>query len=152
MQSDAKTPDEYVQQLPEKQQQPIQKLREVIKTNLQEGFEETMQYGMIGYVVPHSIYPDGYYVKPEEPLPFISLAAQKKHLALYHMGIYTTDSLMDWFVDEYKKRMGTEPDLGKSCIRFKKIDDIPYDLIGELCTKMNVNEWISIYEEKVKRG
>lgn len=147
----AETPDEYIAQLPEERQAALSQLREVIKQNLPEGFEETINYGMIGYVVPHSIYPDGYHCDPKLPLPFINIASQKNFIALYHMGIYANPKLMDWFVTEYPKHVKTKIDMGKSCIRFKKIDQIPYELIGELCTKMTVEDWISLYEQNVQR-
>ncbi len=132
----------------QEKKEAIQNLREVILKNLPEGFEETINYGMIGYVVPHSIYPKGYHCKPELPLPFINLAAQKNFIALYHMGIYADKSLMDWFVSEFSKHTDSKLDMGKSCIRFKKIQKIPYTLIGELVKKMNVQDWVQLYENQ----
>lgn len=146
MQSDSKTPQEYVDSLPEERKLAIQKLRNSIKLNLPEGFQEEMSYGMLGYVVPHSIYPKGYHCKPNLPLPFINIASQKNFIALYHMGIYANPELLNWFVAEYSKLVKSKIDIGKSCIRFKKMEDIPYELIGELAAKMTVSEWISIYE------
>ena len=151
MQIKADTPDEYIAQLPEDRQAAIQKLRTVILDNLPEGFEETISYGMIGYVVPHSIYPDGYHCDPKLPLPFMNLASQKNYIAVYHSGVYTDKELLDWFVSEYPKHSERKLDMGKSCIRFKKIDQIPYDLIGELAGKMTVEDWIGVYEANVKR-
>ena len=150
MTSDAKTPDEYVASLPEDRKEAISKLRAVIKNNLPEGFEETMSYGMIGYVVPHSLYPDGYHCTPELPLPFLNIASQKNYIAIYHAGIYADKKLHDWFVSEYPKYVSTKLDMGKSCIRFKKVSNIPYKLIGELAQKMTPQQWISIYEQNVK--
>ncbi len=150
MTSDAATPEEYIMNLPEDRKSAISSLRKTILANLPEGFEEVMNYGMIGYVVPHSIYPDGYHCTPELPLPFISIASQKNFIALYHMGIYAEKSLHDWFVSEYPKHVKTKLDMGKSCIRFKRIEQIPYDLLGELCSKMTVDEWIELYESNVK--
>jgi uncharacterized protein YdhG (YjbR/CyaY superfamily) len=124
----------------------IQKLRNSIKLNLPEGFQEEMSYGMLGFVVPHSIYPKGYHCKPNLPLPFMNIASQKNFIALYHMGIYANPELLNWFVAEYSKLVKSKIDIGKSCIRFKKMEDIPYELIGELAAKMTVSEWISIYE------
>jgi uncharacterized protein YdhG (YjbR/CyaY superfamily) len=146
MQSDSKTPQEYVDSLPEERKLAIQKLRNSIKLNLPEGFQEEMSYGMLGYVVPHSIYPKGYHCKPNLPLPFINIASQKNFIALYHMGIYANPELLNWFVAEYSKLVKSKIDIGKSCIRFKKMEDIPYELIGELAAKMTVSEWIFIYE------
>ena len=109
-----------------------------------------MNNGMIGYVVPHSVYPEGYHTDPTKPLPFINIASQKKHVALYHMGIYSDESLNSWFTSEYKKRVGSKPDMGKSYIKLKNSESIPYDLIGELVTKMSAEDWISLYEKQRK--
>lgn len=151
MQSKAKTPKEYISELPEDRKQPIIKLRETILKNLSEGFEEVMSYGMIGYVVPHTIYPDGYHTNPVLPLPFINIASQKNFIALYHMGIYSDKGLLNWFVSEYPKHVKTKLDMGKSCIRFKNISHIPYSLIGELAAKMTAEQWINIYEQAWKK-
>jgi uncharacterized protein YdhG (YjbR/CyaY superfamily) len=146
MQSKAATQDEYIQEVPDHQKEAILQLRKTILDNLPEGFEEQMSYGMIGYVVPFSIYPKGYNVKPKVPLPLINLAAQKNFIALYHTGIYANKDLLNWFTQEYPKHSNLKLDMGKGCIRFKKPDQIPYRLIGELVTKMGVNEWIQLYE------
>ena len=146
MQTDYKSPQEYLDSLPDERKLVIENLRKVIKSNLPEGFQEGISYGMLGYVVPHSIYPKGYHCKPNLPLPFINIASQKKFIALYHMGIYANPDLLNWFVAEYSIRVKTKIDMGKSCIRFRKMEDIPYELIGELAAKMAVSEWISIYE------
>lgn len=146
MQSQAKTPKQYLTELPEERKNPMEKLRKTISKNLPEGFEETMSYGMLGYVVPHTIYPNGYHCDPKLPLGFIAIASQKNFIALYHMGIYADKNLYDWFVSEYPKHCKTKLDMGKSCIRFKKMDDIPYDLIAELLQKVSVQEWITMYE------
>lgn len=151
MQSQAKTPEEYQNSLPDDRKNVIKKLREVIKSNLPEGFEETMSYGMIGYVVPHSVYPDGYHCDPKLPLPFMNIASQKNYIAVYHSGIYADQKTMDWFVDQYKKHSEFKLDMGKSCIRFKKIDHIPFELIGELASKFTPKKWINLYESVVKR-
>jgi len=151
MQIKASNPEDYIAQLPDERQIAITKLRSTILDNLPEGFKEGMSYGMIGYVVPHSIYPGGYHCSPELPLPFVSIASQKNFVALYHMGIYASPELMDWFVGEYPKYVKTKLDMGKSCIRFKKLDQIPYQLIGELISKMTVNDWVEIYERNIKR-
>lgn len=146
----ASSPEEYIDQLPEERKSVISKLRAVITKNLPKGFEEQISYGMLGFVVPHSLYPDGYHCDPKLPLPFINLASQKNFIAVYHSGIYADPKLHNWFVTEYPKHVKTKLDMGKSCIRFKKMETIPFELIGELCTKMTVNEWIARYEKNVK--
>ncbi len=151
MSKPANTPEEYIASLPEERQSPVSKLHKIISKNLPEGFETGMTYGMIGYFVPHSIYPQGYHVDAKQPLPFINLASQKNFIALYHMGIYANPKLLEWFQEEYPKYSSTKLDMGKSCIRFKNIKMIPYELIAQLVTKMNVQEWITTYEEVVKK-
>jgi len=151
MKIEAKTIEEYISKLPEERQEKIKKLREEIIKNIPEGFEEEINYGMIGYVVPHSIYPDGYHCRPEDPLPFINIASQKNHIAVYHMGVYADRDTLNWFVSEYIKVTGKKPDMGKSCIRFKNNDEIPYELIGMLAEKTTVNQWISVYEQTRKK-
>lgn len=151
MQSLAETPNDYIEALPEDRKAVMQKLREIITGHLPEGFIETMSYGMIGYVVPHLLYPAGYHSDPKLPLPFISIASQKNFVALHHMGLYADEALMNWFTSEYPKHSKTKLDIGKSCLRFKKVDQIPYELLGELAGKMSAEEWIRIYEEKLKR-
>ena len=151
MQSKAATVEEYMAALPAGRQKAMTQLRKVIKKNLPKGFKETMSYGMIGYVVPHSKYPAGYHCKPEEPLPFLSIASQKNFIALYHMCVYGDAKLHKWFADEHAKRSTKKLDMGKSCIRYKKEEDIPYDLIGELASKITPDEWIAIYESKYVR-
>jgi uncharacterized protein YdhG (YjbR/CyaY superfamily) len=151
MQSKATTPEQYLSELPEDRKEAMLKLRKAIKENLPQGFEEVISYGMLGYVVPHSIYPSGYHCDPKLPLPFINLASQKNFIALYHMGIYADKNLESWFVSEYPKHVKTKLDMGKSCIRFKKMDDIPFDFIGELATKVTVEDWISNYEKAFRK-
>ncbi|WP_039043708.1 DUF1801 domain-containing protein [Sporosarcina sp. ZBG7A] len=151
MRIEAGTIEEYVQQLPEDRQQAIEKLRHIIKENLPAGFEETLSYGMIGYVIPHSIYPDGYHCNPTEPLPFLSIGSQKNFIGVYHMGIYAFPPVHDWFVAEYPKYVKTKLDMGKSCIRFKKMETIPYELIAELCRKITVDDYIAHYETAWKK-
>lgn len=148
---DAKTVEEYLQKVPKERTAAISKLRDTVKTNLPQGFEEGISYKMIGYYVPHSIYPQGYHCDPSLPLPFINIASQKNFVALYHSGIYADKKLSDWFVEEYPKHVKTKLDMGKSCIRFKNVSHIPYELIGELCQKMTVEDWIALYEKNVKR-
>ncbi len=150
MQIEADSPEDYISQLPENRKVVMQKLRSVILGNLPDGFKETMSYGMIGYVVPHAIYPNGYHCDPKLPLPFINIASQKNFIALYHSGIYADKSLCDWFVTSYPTYCKTKLDMGKSCIRFKKIEDIPYELIAELTRKINPTQWIHLYEQRNK--
>ena len=151
MQSKASTVDEYISELPTDRQEAIAKLRKEIKKNLPKGFKEGMGYGMMGYSVPHSIYPAGYHCDPKLPLPFMGLASQKNFIAVYHMGIYADPKLMKWFTDAYAKVVPGKLDMGKSCIRFKKPEHIPVKLIGELASKMTVEDWINMYEKNLKR-
>ena len=151
MKYSAGTPDEYISKLPADRQAPMRQLRQVILDHLPDGFEETMGYGMIAYVVPHSLYPDGYHCDPKLPLPFVNIASQKNHIALYHMGLYAIPELQEWFKDQYRKRVPAKLDMGKSCIRFKNPGHIPFDLIGELCEKITVADWTQTYERTVKR-
>ena len=146
---EANSPEEYISKLPEERVAAVTKLRKVILDNLPKGFEEQMIYNMIGYVVPKSMYPNGYHVTPELPLPFINIASQKNFVALYHMGIYAFPELLEWFKAEYPSYVKTKLDMGKSCIRFKKIETIPYQLIGELVSKMTPEKWIEIYESNI---
>ncbi len=150
MQSKAITADQYIAELPEERKEVMQKLRETVLKNLAEGFEETMQYGMISYVVPHSIYPAGYHCKPTDALPFMSIASQKNHIGFYHSGIYTDPVLMAWFVAQYPKHAKGKLDMGKSCVRFKNPKNIPFDLLGELTSKITVEAWITKYESVIK--
>jgi uncharacterized protein YdhG (YjbR/CyaY superfamily) len=143
--------DQYFEQLPDDRKPTMNKLREILKKNLPKGFEEGLDYGMPSYAVPHSIYPSGYHCDPKIPLPFVSIASQKNFIALYHMGLYANPSLLKWFEDEYPKHSKTKLDMGKSCIRFKKPDAIPFDLITELMTKMTPKEWIALYEKEIKK-
>lgn len=151
MKIEANTPDEYMQNIPEERKAPMEKLRKTVLDNLPKGFEETLQYGMPSYVVPHSLYPAGYHCKPSDALPFASIASQKNFIALYHSGIYAEPSLLKWFQEEYPKHCKRKLDMGKSCIRFKKPEEIPFDLIAELMRKMTPQDFIDLYEKNVKR-
>jgi len=151
MQYKAASPEDYINQVPEERKAILKTLRKTINTNLPKGFEEGIQYGMIGYYVPHSKYPDGYHCTPKEPLPFMSFASQKNSINLYHSGIYAVSKIHEWFVNEYPKHSKYKLDMGKSCVRFKHINDIPMDLIAELCTKLTPDEWIDIYETNLKK-
>lgn len=150
MQSKAITPEEYLESLPEDRKKAMTELRKVITANLPKGFKEGMGYGMLGYFVPHTLYPDGYHCDPKLPLPFMSVASQKNFIAVYHMGVYSDPKLLKWFTEEYAKHSKTKLDMGKSCIRFKKPEQIPFKLIGELASKMTVKEWIERYESAFK--
>ena len=149
MLSTANTVDEYIASLPEERKVAITKLRKVIKKNLPKGFKEEMSYGMIGIVVPHSIYPAGYHCNPKLPLPLINLGSQKNFISLHHMGLYGSKNLLDWFVAEYAKQVDLKLDMGKGCVRFKKMDQIPYDLIGELVAKVSVADYIKIVTDNL---
>jgi len=151
MKIEAKSVADYIKQLPADRQSAIKKLRSAIKKNLPKGFKEQLSYGMPGWVVPHSKYPDGYHCDPKLPLPFLSIASQKNFVAVYHMGVYSMPDLMAWFTREYPKYCKRKLDMGKSCIRFKRIDDIPYDLIGELASKITPDEWVEFYETSLRK-
>jgi uncharacterized protein YdhG (YjbR/CyaY superfamily) len=152
MQYVAKNAQDYIAQLPEERIEPMKKLRETILSNLPPGFEECISYGMIGYVVPLSTYPAGYHCNPKLPLGFMNIASQKNFIAVYHLGMYGSDTLLNWFVEEYPKHCKSKLDMGKSCIRFKKMDQIPYDLIAELCKKLSMEKYIELYETAFKTG
>ncbi|MBP8725155.1 MAG: DUF1801 domain-containing protein [Saprospiraceae bacterium] len=147
--SKATTVAAYLEALPEDRRGPMRSLRETILSNLPEGFEECIQYGMISYVVPHSLYPGGYHCDPRQALPFLSIAAQKHYISLYHMGLYQ-GLLLDWFLQSWPQHSSRKPDMGKSCIRFRKTQDIPFELIGALCRKISPDEWIRHYEAALK--
>lgn len=141
---------EYIERLPEDRREAMIRLRAAIRENLPAGFEESIGTTGIGYAVPHSIYPKGYHCDPKQPLPFIGIASQKNFIAVYHMGIYANSELLDWFTAEYPKHSKTKLDMGKSCIRLKKPDQIPFELLAELSGKMTVQEWIETYEHNLK--
>ena len=150
MQTTAKTINDYLHELPEERKTAFLKLRESILNAIPKGFEEQMSYGMLGYVVPHSIYPNGYHCNPKLPLPFISIGSQKNFIVMHHLGIYADPKLLEWFMAEYPKHNNHKLDMGKGCIRFKKIDQIPFDLIAKLAGKMSVKDWIECYETQIK--
>jgi hypothetical protein len=143
---------QYLELLPTDRQEALTKLITLAESNLPNGFEAIIQYKMPSFVVPKSIYPAGYHCTPTEPLPFISFASQKNFIAIYHMGLYSLPELYEWFVNEYPKHSKSKLDMGKSCIRFKKTHEIPFELLGELFTKMTPNQWIELYESKLKAG
>ncbi len=143
--------EDYISKIPEERQEAFKKLYDTVNDNLPKGFEEATNYGMIGWVVPLATFPAGYHCASGTPLPFINLASQKNFIALYHMGLYSTPELLDWFVAEYPKHSKKKLDMGKSCIRFKKVEDIPFELIAELSKKMTADDWIKIYESQYKK-
>ena len=145
------TVEEILENIPEDRKDVFHKLHQTIVAHLPSGFEAGISYGGLGYIIPHSLYPGGYHCKPSEPLPFASLASQKNSINFYHMGIYADPALHDWFVAEYPKHSAQKLDMGKSCIRFKKLDQIPYALIGELMQKMTAQQWIDLYETMLKK-
>lgn len=150
MKIEANSPEQYLEQIPDDRKPAMNRLRETILANIPEGFKEEMSYGMIGYVVPISLYPAGYHCDPKLPLPFINIASQKNFIAFYHMGIYAEKPLHDWFITEFPKHSKLKLDMGKSCIRFKNPEQIPYELLGQLVQKINVNDWIKLYESNLK--
>jgi len=151
MQVFAANVEEYISLVPDDRREAFIKLRETILSAIPKGFSEEMSYGMIGYVVPHSIYPSGYHCNPKLPLPFVSIASQKNFISFYHMGIYANPLLLEWFTGEYTKQTGTKPDMGKSCIHLKKPWNIPYALFSELMGKITVQQWINLYESNYKK-
>jgi hypothetical protein len=146
MRSAAATVDEYLANLPENRRAIMTDLRKAIKKNIPKGFQEAMGYGMAGWVVPHSLYPEGYHCDPKQPLPFMGLASQKNHIAVYHMGVYSSGKLLEWLLAEWPKHSSKKLDMGRSCIRFKRAEDVPIALIGELASKMTPQQWIDLYE------
>ena len=151
MQSKAINPEQYIAELPYDRREAVQKLRKILLKNIPKGFEETMGYGNLGFVVPHSIYPNGYHCDPKQPLPFIGIASQKNFISLHHLGLYFDENLVNWFSSEYATHSKNKLDMGKGCVRFKKINDIPLDLIGELASKISVESYIETYEKSLKR-
>jgi hypothetical protein len=150
--SKAATAEAYLKDMPAEKKEAFNKLRKTILENIPEGFKEVVGNGMIHYVVPHELFPAGYHCNPAQPLSFMSIASQKNFLAVYHMGIYADQNLLIWFIQEYKRHTSLKLDMGKSCIRFKKMDSIPYKLIGELASKMTVEQWIDCYERQLEKA
>ena len=140
--------DAYLAELPEERREAISAIRGVILKNLPRGYEEGMQWGMIGYYVPHSLYPAGYHCQPEEPLPVASLASQKNHTAFSGLGLYINEAQARWFVEEWKKA-GKKLDMGKSCVRFKTLDDVALDVIGRAIKRLPVEQYIKQYERQL---
>ena len=146
-----KTIEEYIAQVPLVYQPALVQLHKTLLQHLPQGFVATLSYDMIGYVVPHSLYPKGYNCNPSLPLPFINVAAQKNYIALYHIGLYMDEQLLAWFTQAYAQQVPTKLDMGKSCIRFKKPEQIPYPLITELAKKLTPQAWIALYESCLKK-
>jgi hypothetical protein len=145
------TINDILANIPEERKVAFERLHQIIVNHLPAGLEPGISYGNLGYVVPHSLYPEGYHCKPSEPLPLAWIASQKNSINFYHMGIYADPKLMDWFVAEYPKQSTQKLDMGKSCMRFKKPEHIPFELIGQLMGKMTAQEWIDIYERLYKK-
>ena len=148
MHSDAGTAEEYMMQLPPDRREIMEKLRAKVHEHLPAGLEERMLYGMICYVIPHSLYPKGYHVDPKLPVTMMAIASQKNHIALYHMGLYTFPDVYLWFMEAYEKDIGKKPDVGKSCIRVRPAANIPFDLLGQLCGKVTVEDYLRVYEQE----
>jgi len=140
-----------LENISEERKEAFERLHQIIVDHLAPGLEPGISYGNLGYVVPHSIYPAGYHCKPSEPLPLAWIASQKNSINFYHMGIYADPKLLDWFVAEYPKHSAQKLDMGKSCMRFKKPEHIPFELIGQLMGKMSAQEWIDMYERLYKK-
>lgn len=145
MQSKAKTVDAYLKELPADRREALKAIRAVILKNLPKGYEEGMQYGMMGYYVPHSVYASGYHCDPSQPVPFASVASQKNHMALYLMCVYGDEKHRTWFIDAWKKS-GKKLDMGKSCVRFKKLEDVPLDVLGKAIARVPVKQYLAFYE------
>lgn len=145
MQSKATTVKQYLASLPDERRVALEAVRKAINKNLDKGFEEGMSYGMIGWHVPHSIYPDGYHCNPEQALPFAGLASQKNAMSLYLMCIYGDEKQRDAFLADWKKT-GKKLDMGKSCIRFKKLEDLPLDVIGRAVKRVSLKGYVAAYE------
>ena len=141
--------DRYFSLLPDDRRDVMKKLWETICDAIPLGFEAYVSYGMPGFAVPFSRYPSGYHCDPKQPLPFLNIASQKSHIAFYHMGMYAMPELLAWFEAEYPKHAKSKLDMGKSCVRFKKPDQIPFALLSELLKKVSVEDWISVYESNL---
>lgn len=151
MQIPSTSVEDYISKIPEERQDVFKKMFDTVNDNLPQGFEKGVSYGMVGWNVPLETFPAGYHCTPGSALPFMGMASQKNFIALYHMGMYAKPELLDWFVAEFPKHSKRKLDMGKSCIRFKKMDEIPFELIAELSKKMTVDEWINIYENNLKK-
>lgn len=151
VQSKAATPAQYLEELPDERRDVMTALHDIIIANLRGGFEPVMNYGMLGYVVPHSVYPAGYHCNPKQPLPYMSLASQKQYISVYHMGLYAESGALDWFQSEYAKRVEGRLDMGKCCVRFRKPGLVPVELIGELAGRFTAGDWVAQYERVIRQ-
>lgn len=151
MKSSANSVEEYIQGLSEERKIAVSRIREAVLSALPKGFTEQVSYGSIGYVVPLSLYPKGYHCNPKLPLPFMNIASQKNYISFHHMGLYGDPQLLAWFQAEYPKYAKTKLDMGKGCVRFKKIDDLPIELIKKLCAKIKPQDWIKMIEKSMQR-
>ncbi len=149
MQSKATTVRDYLAELPSDRRAAIEAVRKVVLENLDDDFEEGMQYGMIGYYVPHRVYPAGYHCDPRQPLPFAGLASQKNHMSLYLMSVYADGAEENWLRDRFAKA-GKKLDMGKCCIRFKTLEDLPLSVIGEAVRRVTVKRHIEHYESAIR--
>ncbi len=146
----AKNVAEYIEQIPDNQKELFLSILNIIRKNIPQGFEECINYKMPSWVVPHSLYGSGYHCDPKLPLPFLAVGIQKNSVNLYHMGIYADTELYNWFINEYDNLDLKKLDIGKSCMRFKKIEEFPKNLVGDLIQKTNPTDWINIYEKAFK--
>ena len=151
MASKPTTVEQYLDALPADRREAIEALRRVILGNLDTPFEEGIQYGMIGYYLPHSVYPKGYHVNPKEPLPFASIASQKHHIGLYLFCVYMDDEIQEWFREAWLET-GKKLDMGKSCVRAKRIEDIPMEVVGKLFARIKADEFVEIYERRISKA
>jgi hypothetical protein len=149
MQSKAATVNDYLAELPADRREAIQVVRAVILKNLDKTYEEGMQYGMIGYYVPHRVYPAGYHCDPKQPLPYVALASQKHYMSLYIGCVYGDNDYAKWFIAAWKKT-GKKLDMGKSCVRFKKVEDLALDVIAEAIRRTPAKKYIQFYEMAMK--
>lgn len=149
MQSKAATPQDYIDSLPEDRRAMVSAIRDTINDNLPDGFEAGMQYGMLGWFVPHSVYPDGYHCDAKQPVPYIGLANQKNKVSLYLFCVYVDSDLAQWFEQSLRDFLGKKPDMGKSCVRFKRLEDVPLDLIAETVRKMPLDAFMERYQAQI---
>ena len=149
MKSNATSVEQYLQQLPKARRAAISAVRKVILANLPKGYVECMGYGMIGYVVPHSLFPAGYHCDPSLPLPFANLASQKNHMALYLMTVYGDPGTERWFRQAWQAA-GKKLDMGKCCVRFKRLEDVSLDVVGQVIARVPVKDYIARVEQAVR--
>ncbi|MEP6787298.1 MAG: DUF1801 domain-containing protein [Acidobacteriota bacterium] len=146
------TPEEYIASLPDDRKAAMSAIRKAINKKIPKGFEERICYGSLGWVVPHSLFPAGYHCDPSKPLMLIGLASTKGHISMHHLGLYSSGPLLKWFQDVWPKHSTRKLDMGKGCVRFKRPDEVPLELIGELASKLTPLAWIEIYEKALMRN